>query len=405
MGTEFCLLGPLLVRCGGNLIPVQQGKQRVVLAALLLNANQVVSLDELIDTLWGTSPPPSARVTARNHVKRLRQTLGDTGRPRIATRPSGYLISVPAGELDVSRFESLLGSARAAAADGSWNAAAAQARAALALWRGDPLADVPSERLVAREGPRLAELRLQALEVRIGADLYLGRHGEVIAELQRLAGAHPLREHLHALLMLALYRDGRQAEALAAYQQARQVLAEELGTEPGTELRELHQQMLTGDPALAAAQPGRAAAVAPASPQGPAAALPRQLPAAVAGFTGRAAELAALTGMLDQAGTGAPGTVVISAIGGTAGVGKTALALRWAHQVAARFGDGQLYVNLRGFDPSGTPATPAEAIRGFLDALGVPPGQIPPGPQAQAGLYRSLLAGRQDADRGRQRPR
>src|SRR5262249_17850880 len=154
-----------------------------------------------------------------------------------------------------------------------------------------------SEILAGREGPRLAELRLQSLEVRIGADLRLGRHGEVIAELQRLAGAHPLREHFHALLMLALYRDGRQGEALAAYRRARVVLGEELGIDPGAELRELHQQMLTGDPALAVVPPGRAAGVAAASP-GPVA-VPRQLPATVADFTGRAGELAVLTALVD----------------------------------------------------------------------------------------------------------
>jgi tetratricopeptide (TPR) repeat protein len=211
--------------------------------------------------------------------------------------------------------------------------------------------------------------------------LPLGRHGEVIGELRQLADVQPLRERLHALLMLALYRDSRQA---------RQVLVEELGTEPGPELRQLHQQILAADPALAPTGPATAPASAGA-PTGPAL---RQLPAAVAGFTGRAAELRTLARLLGQAGAGAPGTVVISAIGGTAGVGKTALALHWAHQIAAQFGDGQLYVNLRGFDPSGTPASPAEAIRGFLDALGVPPERIPASSQAQASLYRSLLADR-----------
>jgi DNA-binding SARP family transcriptional activator/tetratricopeptide (TPR) repeat protein len=388
---EFCLLGPLAVRRGELVVAVRPGKQRAVLAALLLNANRVVPVGELAETLWGAAPPPSARVTVQNYVVRLRKALGDEGRSRIGTQPRGYVISVADGELDVTRFEGLLGAARRAAGDGSWGAAAAQARAALALWRGEPLADVESELLAVREVPRLADLRLQALETRIDADLRLGRHAEVTGELRHLAAAHPLREHLHALLMLALYRDGRQGEALTAYQQARAVLVEELGAEPGSELRELHRQILAADHALDLL-PRASADGAPASPQGRAAAVPRQLPAAVADFTGRAAELAALTGMLDQAGAGAPGTVVISAIGGTAGVGKTALALHWAHQVAARFGDGQLHVNLRGFDPSGTPVAPEAAIRGFLDALGVPPEQIPPLPEAQAGLYRSLLA-------------
>jgi DNA-binding SARP family transcriptional activator len=389
-GIEFCLLGPLTVRCGGTALAVPRGRQRAVLAALLLRGNHVVSADELAEALWGADPPPSARVSVQNYVMRLRNTLGSAG-SRIATQPHGYLIGVGDGELDIARFEALLREARAAARDCRWPQAAGRAAAALALWRGEPLADTGSDVLAAREAPRLAELRLQAAETRIDADLHLGRHAEVIGELQQLAGAHPLRERLHALLMLALYRDSRQAEALAAYRQARRVLVEELGTEPGPELRQLHQQILDADPGLVRTGPAAPAAstAASAASVGPA---PRQLPAAVAGFTGRTAELAALTRMLDQAGAGAPGTVVISAIGGTAGVGKTALALHWAHQVAARFGDGQLYVNLRGFDPSGTPATPAEAIRGVLDALGVPPRRTPPALEAQAGLYRSLLA-------------
>jgi DNA-binding SARP family transcriptional activator len=384
---EFCLLGPLTVRRGDTVLSLPAGKQRALLAALLLKANRVVPAEELAEALWGTAPPPSARVSVQNYVVRLRKVLGEEGHSRIGTRPRGYVISAAAGELDLTRFEGLVGTARQAARDGSWESAAAQARAALALWRGEPLADVGSELLAAREAPRLAELRLQALETRIDADLHLDRPGEVIGELRQLVAAQPLRERLHALLMLALYRDSRQAEALAAYRQARTVLVEELGAEPGPELWQLHQQMLAADPALARTDSARP----PASVAG---AVPRQLPAALAGFTGRAAELAALTGMLDDAGAGGPGTVVISAIGGTAGVGKSALALHWAHQVAARFGDGQLYANLRGFDPSSNPATPAEAIRGFLDALGVPPERIPPLPEAQAGLYRSLLTDR-----------
>jgi DNA-binding SARP family transcriptional activator/tetratricopeptide (TPR) repeat protein len=384
---EFCLLGPLTVRRGDAVVALPAGKQRALLAALLLNANRVVPAEDLAETLWGTAPPPSARVSVQNYVARLRKALGAEGHSRIGTQPRGYVISVAAGELDLTRFESLLGAARQAARDGSWESAAAQARAALALWRGEPLADVESELLIAREAPRLAELRLQALEIRIDADLQLGRPGEVISELRQLVAAQPLRERLHALLMLALYRDSRQAEALAAYRQARAVLIEELGTEPGPELQRLHRQILAADPALARTDRARP----PASAAGP---VPRQLPAALADFTGRATELAALAGMLDDAGAGGPGTVVISAIGGTAGVGKTALALHWAHQVANRFEDGQLYVNLRGFGPSDNPGTPGEAIRGFLDALGVPPERIPPLPEAQVGLYRSLLTDR-----------
>jgi DNA-binding SARP family transcriptional activator/tetratricopeptide (TPR) repeat protein len=384
--TEFCLLGPMVVRRGGATLPVAPGKQRAVLAALLLSAEPVVSLDELTDVLWGAAPPPSARVSVQNHVMRLRKALGADA--RIRTHPHGYEIRVADGELDVFRFETHLAAARAGAGNGSWDMAAEQARAGLALWRGEPLADVESDLLAIRDIPRLAELRLQAIELRLDADLHLGRHAEVITELQSLASAHPLRERLHGLLMLALYCDGRQAEALAAYTRARQIFVAELGTEPGSGLQRLQRQMLNADPALD--PPAHALGIA----RSPATLVPRELPGAVPDFTGRTAELAGLTRILDEASAESPGTVVISAIGGTAGVGKTALALHWAHQVAARFPDGQLYVNLRGFDPSGISMPAREAVRGFLDALGVAPDRIPVQPESQAGLYRSLLADR-----------
>src|SRR5580658_7958962 len=383
---EFSLLGTLLVSRDGAAVPVPAGRQRVLLAALLLGGGQVLQADELIEVLWGLQPPEAARASLRDYVKRLRTALGDSSHTRIRTQPPGYAISVDADDLDVSRFEALLRAARVAMRAGAWEQAATRARAALSLWRGEPLADVESEALARREVPRLAELRLQALEVRMDAELRLGGHTEAIPELRRLVGVHPLREQLHALLMLALYRSGLQAEALAAYRDARQILVEELGAPPGIRLRELHQQMLSGDPVLAVPAP------APPGDGGTAPAVPRVLPSAAQQFTGREDELAALTGLLDQAGRRAPGTAVISAIGGTAGVGKTALAVHWAHQVASRFPDGQLYVNLHGFDPSGNPTAPTEATRGFLDALGVPPERIPASPEAQAGLYRSLLA-------------
>jgi len=386
MGTEFFLLGPLGVCTDGTPVPIAAAKRRALLAALLLRANHVVPVDDLAEVVWGEDLPSEARTGVQNYVMRLRQALGAAG-SRIITQPRGYLIQLNPGELDLDVFEGLLRDARTASREARWPDAASHAAAALALWRGEPLADLGSDLLSAREGPRLSELRLQALETRIAAELQLGRHGDVIGELRQLAAEHPLRERLHGLLMLAFYRDGRQAEALAAYQHARNVLIAELGTEPGPDLQRLHQQILTADPAVVLTPTS-----VPARPDGRAAAVPRQLPAAVAGFTGRAAVLAALTGMLDKAGS--PGTVVISAIGGTAGVGKTALALHWAHQVAGRFADGQLHVNLRGYDPSGTPITATEAIRGFLDALGVPPERIPSDPQAQAGLYRSLLSGK-----------
>ena len=299
---EFCLLGPVVVRCDGVALPVPRGRQRAVLAVLLLNAGRVVSVGEIAETLWGPAPLPSASATIRNYVKRLRRVLGDADQARIVTRSPGYVIRVDSGELDVARFELLLEGARNAARGGSWQAAADQARAALALWRGEPLADVESEALALREVPRLAELRLQAAELRVDAELRLGRHGVVIAELERMAAAHPLREHLHALLMLALYRDGRRAEALAAYQHARRVVVDELGAEPGAELRELHRQILTNSPVLAGLESGRLPPGG-ARPAGgrPGPVVPRELPGPVRQFVGRAAELADLTGMLERA--------------------------------------------------------------------------------------------------------
>jgi DNA-binding SARP family transcriptional activator/Tfp pilus assembly protein PilF len=383
---EFGLLGPLAVRCGGVDVLVPRGKQRVMLSMLLLNAGHMVPVLVLAEALWGQEPPPSADASIRNYVKRLRKVLGEAGRDRLCTRPPGYLIRAGHDELDVFRFEALLGAARAAAGEGSWENAARQARASLALWRGEPLADVESDALALREVPRLAELRMQAVETWLHAELHLGRHAEIIAELERLTAAHPLREHLYSVWMLALYRDGRQAEALAVYQHARRVLTSELAVEPGAELRELHRRMLAGDTELAAPVP----VPAEAEPQQ---VTPRELPPAVQAFTGRSAELQALTELLDRSSKQAPGAVAISAISGTAGVGKTALALHWAHQVAGQFPDGQLYVNLRGYDP-GQPTPCTDALAGFLRSLGVPGQDIPSEADQRAARYRSLLAGK-----------
>ncbi len=384
---EFRLLGPLEVRRGGAPVPLAGGKQRAVLAALLLSAGRVVSLGELTEALWGPSAPVSARVTVQNYVTRLRKALGDGGRDRIQTVSQGYLIRAASHELDSARFEALLDAARAAARQADWAAAAARAAEALALWRGEPLADTGSELLAARELPRLAELRAQAIEAQLEAEVHLGRRAGVIGELRRLALLYPLRERVHGLLMLALYLDGRQGEALAAYQQARQLLNDELGAEPGAALRDLHQRVLAADPALARSAPGQPPGASPGPP------VPRQLPAGVPHFTGRAGELATLTGLLDHPGQAGPATVVVSAIGGTAGVGKTEFAVRWAHQVAGRFPDGQLYVNLRGYDP-GRPLAAADALAGFLRALGVAGRDIPAATDERAARYRTLLAGR-----------
>jgi DNA-binding SARP family transcriptional activator len=390
MGTEFSLLGPLSVRIDAAAVRIPAGNQRAILAALLLRADSVVTVDELAEVLWGADPPAEARTGVQNHVMRLRKALGPVG-SRITTEPRGYLIRVEPGELDLSRFEDSLRESRTAAREGRWADAADQAAAALALWQGEPLADVDSDLLAVRERPRLAELRLRALETRIDADLRLGRHAEVVGELRQLAAEHPLRERLHGLLMLALYRDGRRADALAAYQDASDVLADELGAEPGPDLRQLHRQILNADPALVGSGPA-AHASAPAAP------VPQELPGDVAAFTGRAAELAELDRILlrpnDKAGDAKATAAVISAVSGTAGVGKTALAVHWAHHAAERFPDGQLYVNLRGYDP-GQPMPATDALAAFLRSLGVPGQDIPPQETERSARYRSLLAGRQ----------
>jgi DNA-binding SARP family transcriptional activator len=390
--AEFCLLGPLLVRCGQTAVRVPAGKQRILLAALLLNANRAVSLDELAEALWEgpAGPPPSARVTLQNYIKRLRHAVRDTGLDRITTQPDGYMIRLRPAESDVARFEVLVADGRKAAQQGSWALAADQQRAALGLWRGRPLADIHSSRLALRESSRLAELRLQALEARIDADLHLGRHGEVIIELRQLIAAEPLRERLHAFLMLALYRDGRQGDALAAYRHARLVLAEELGVEPGPALRDLHRRLLAADSELAVPAAAAPGATGQTTSQ---AHVPRQLPVAPPHFAGRTTELKRLSELLDHpAGPGL--TAPVCAISGPAGVGKTALAVHWAYHLAGQFPDGQLYVNLRGYDPSGAPVTPGEALRGFLAALDVSPAEIPADLTTQTAMYRSILAGR-----------
>jgi DNA-binding SARP family transcriptional activator len=393
--VEFGLLGPLVVRSGGCGVSVSAGKQRVLLAALLLRANQVVSSADLAAAIWEGHPPETARVTLQNYVKRLRQALGPAGYERIVTRPAGYLIEVGPGELDVTGFGELQAAGRAAARAGVWDTASAQFAAALALWRGQPLADVPSQVLAVAEAPRLAGMRLDALEARIDADLHLGRHREVIAELQALAVAEPLRERLHELLMLALYRSGQQAAALAAYRQARRHLVEEIGIEPGPGLRDLNQKILRSDRALfLPPSPSPAVTAVPRQPgagdiEGAPPVRPSLLPAAVPDFTGRSRELRELSAVPGRAG----GSALITAIGGTAGVGKTALAVQWARQAAAGFPDGQLYVNLRGFGPA-SPLSPAEALRAFLDALQVPAARIPATQDGRQALYRRLLAGK-----------
>jgi DNA-binding SARP family transcriptional activator/Tfp pilus assembly protein PilF len=408
---RFSLLGPLVVvDSAGGRVAIAGPRLRVLLAVLLLHANVPVPTDELAEMVWDGSPPSAAISTLRSYVGRLRSAV-DPVAARIAASDPGYLIRVEQAELDTLEFEALCRDTRVGLRAGEWADASAVAVRALGLWRAAPLLDVPAERLRGEFVPRLERLRLQVLEDRIDAGLRLGHHQELIPELLDAAARYPLQERFQAQLMLALASTGRRAHALDVYQQARRVLVDELGIEPGPELRDIHRQILAGDAAQLTSgadgiQPGEAAgragtgaltgfAGALARPAGNSLepVIPRELPAPVAHFAGRAAELAELTALLDQYAGQTTGALVISAIGGTAGVGKTALALYWAHQVTDSFPDGQLYVNLRGYEPE-QPVPAADVLARFLRALGVLSTDIPAEIDERAAKYRSLLAGR-----------
>lgn len=389
----FRILGALEVRAPEGWRGVRAPKRRALLAALLLREGQVVPTERLVDELWGDDAPPGANKLVSGYVSRLRRDISDPAGRVLVTRSPGYQLLVGRDDLDVSRFEDLVAAGRKALQYADPGRGAELLAEALALWRGPALADVPPGSLVSAESDRLDELRLDALELRIEADLACGRESEVVAELRRLTAEHPLRERLWGELMRALHGYGQSAGALEVYGHARQVIADELGADPGPDLQDLHRQILAGELALTVRSPADRENPAATHASSVPPTVPRQLPTAVRHFVGREEELARLSELLDEVAR-AEGAVVISAISGTAGVGKTALAVHWSHQVAQRFPDGQLYVNLRGFDPSGTPVTPANAIRHFLDGLGVPPERMPASPEAQAGLFRSLLADR-----------
>jgi DNA-binding SARP family transcriptional activator/Tfp pilus assembly protein PilF len=388
-GVRFELLGPLRAWLGSAELGLGSLQQRAVLAVLLLNANRPLSREQLIDAVWGEAPPAYALNLLQKHVSGLRRALEPGRSPRTPSRllswtDAGYVLAVPPHRVDLGVFEAEVERARAARAEGNLARAAEALHAALRLWRG-PVCDGLTCPLIDAERERLAERRVDVLEDRIDLDLALGRDLELVDELRRLVARHPWRERLRVLLMLALYRSGRQAEALAAFHDARRHLIDELGIEPGPQLRRVHEQILAADPRLATPP----VAIAPAGVRLPP---PAQLPYGLPDFIGREAELARLDALCEAVAGGAARPVVISALGGMAGVGKTALAVHWAHRVRHRFPDGQLYVNLRGFDPSGPAMPPAEAIRGFLDAFSVPPDRIPTSLEAQAALYRSIVA-------------
>ena len=333
----------------------------------------------------------------QRHVSGLRRVLepdrpGHVPSGMLTWTEAGYLLTLPPGALDLDIYERELGRARAARTAGHLGEAAEALRSALRLWRG-PVCDGLHSPFLDAQRDGLAESRISVIEERIELELMIDDHADPTAELRDLVAEHPLRERLRGLLMLALYRVGRRADALAVFRDARSHLREELGVEPGASLQQLHQQILAADPKLSATTATEATTGIDAT-TGAQRPLPAQLPHRLPEFTGRDAELDRLDALLahDRGDTGT--TVVIAVIVGTAGVGKTALAVHWAHRVSDRFPDGQLYVNLRGFDPTGAAVKPAAAIRGFLDAFGVTTQQIPASLEAQAALYRSMLSGR-----------
>ncbi|MEV0228161.1 BTAD domain-containing putative transcriptional regulator [Nonomuraea sp. NPDC050786] len=404
-GVEFRLLGSVGVWDAGQWLGPSTAQQRTVLAMLLLETGRPVAVARLETALWGAEPPGSSRNAVQGHISRLRRLLAPFPEVTLVTSARGYCLTVGRDRIDLHRFRELVREAGGATEP---EHAAGLLRAGLALWQGVPLADVAGRWLPDVVVPGLEEERLAALERRAALDLRRERHHEVAAELAALVGENPLRERLVSLLMTALLRCDRRTEALAVFRRVRRRFAEELGIEPGEELQRLHQAILAGrDQAAGSAEGG--ASEGGASGGGPseggasvvtmrtaALAVPRHLPPDTELFTAREDELAALDRLTLPAAGASPSAHVMApcVITGTGGVGKTTLAVHWAHRVRDRFPDGQLYVNLQGFGPAHTARPPAEAVRLFLDALQVPPQQIPTTLEAQVGLYRSLLAER-----------
>ncbi|MDQ6901013.1 MAG: NB-ARC domain-containing protein, partial [Candidatus Dormibacteraeota bacterium] len=375
---EYRILGPVEARCDSRVLPLGGPKVRTLLAVLLLHANQVVPAERLVDDLWGDGSPISARNLVQGYVSHLRATLvsGAFGEP-LTTLPGGYLLRVAREEFDLFRFEDLVQSAEAAMGEDDVAAAAEDLRAALALWRGPALAGVSSRTLLERARPRLEEQRLSALEERIAADLRLGRHQRLVGELRELIASEPLRERLRGQLMTALYGSDRRAEALQEYRAAREMLASELGVEPSSELQRLEHAIRGSDASLL----------------GPRFALPvpRQLPPDIPDFTGSSRSLEVAERLLASGESGAAvmATVVIS---GPAGIGKTTVAVHVAHQLLARFPDGQLFADLGGAEIQA--ADSGNVLARFLRALGVHGSAIPADLAERTALYRARLADR-----------
>jgi DNA-binding SARP family transcriptional activator/tetratricopeptide (TPR) repeat protein/DNA-binding XRE family transcriptional regulator len=386
-GLRVQILGPLAAWRDGRQVGLGPPRQRAVLGQLALSPDCLVHRETLIDVLWGDDPPVTAVNLVQAYVSRLRRALDPRHCARdnagvLVSSGAGYRLHVSAGQLDLLEFRRLCADARASRAAGDVAAACRLYEQALRLWDGAPLADLE----LLRGHPAVVGLGSQqaaAVTEYAEAAASAGWHDRVLTHVRALAGRDPLNEKAHAQLMIALAGGGHQAAALEVFEAIRRRLDDQLGIRPGPVLSRAHMRVLRQEIHIPddCSSPAEGRVV------------PRQLPGAVRHFTGRAGELKALSGLLGETTQG-NGMVLISAIGGTAGVGKTALAIYWAHQVAERFPDGQLYLNLRGFGPAGVPVSTAEAIRGFLDAFGVPAPQIPATLEAQVALYRSLATGR-----------
>ncbi|MFJ7205912.1 BTAD domain-containing putative transcriptional regulator [Streptomyces sp. NPDC098789] len=379
----FRVLGSLDISADGTPVNLTGARQRTIMSMLLLAPNRIVSVDTLADAVWDGNPPATARNQIAICVSALRKTLKAAVGVEdvLVTSHPGYMLFAAEHRIDAVEFEELAELGREAARGGRAEEACGHFGDALAMWRGPALEGITTER-VAAGADRLTELRLDVYEEHMGLRLHLGHHRDVIGELTAFVREHPLREQAKGHLMLAHYRSGRRAEALETYREGRRVLNDELGIDPGPGLQELHELVLADSPKLN--PPVRAAVEVP--PRG----VPAQLPSDVASHTGRGPELVALDRLLDHLdGPSLP----VGSVTGIGGVGKTALAVHWAHQVGDRFPDGQLFADLRGYDEE-APLRPGAVLDRFLRALGVPGAEVPGDPNERAALFRSVLDGR-----------